>query len=148
LNYTYKNINGYKKNEVDKSVFQILEKIKFKFDINKSSELKNILNTEFALQGWVNRLKVDPRINWSIQYYFKDTAIIYYFSNKARSAIDLIKMQHLYNNGKIKKAVYIVLNKQAAKTMGDNLTNYETCLKEIDVFKKIINCPILIIGLG
>lgn len=148
MKFSQKKINGFQTCKTEQIVLNILDQIDFDFAKNKSGELKNILNTECELQGWTKKLKIDPRINWSVQYYFDETAIIYYFSNKARSAIDLLKIQHLYNNKKIKRAIYITLKKKEAKKMGDNLTNYETFLKELIVFNKIINCPLLIIGMG
>lgn len=148
MKYSLKKINEFETCTPQNIILDILDKIDFDFAKNKSGELKNILNVEFELQGWKKKLKIDPRINWTVQYYFDETAIIYYFSNKARSAIDLLKIQHLYNNNKIKRAVYVVLKKKEAKKMGDNLTNYETFSNELNVFNKIINCPILIIGLG
>ena len=148
MKFSQRKINGFQPCKSEKIIIKILDKIDFDFAKNKSGELKNILNTECELQGWKKKFNIDPRINWTVQYYFDETAIVYYFSNKARSAIDLLKIQHLYNNNKIKRAIYIILKKNEAKKMGENLTNYETFLNELNVFNKIINCPLLIIGLG
>ena len=62
-------------------------------------------------------------------------------------SLDLIKIQHLFANGKIKGAIYIVLTYESANKVAENLTNFETLENEINVFKETITCPILLIGL-
>jgi hypothetical protein len=147
MNFRYECINEFDIDETAKAVFQVLKQIDFEFGKNKSGELKNRLNTEFKLMGWFNSLKVDPNLNWKIQYYYDESAILYYFSNKARASLDLVKIQHLYQLNKIKKSIYIVLCKNEAIEMGDNLANFETLLKETKTFNKIFTLPILLIGL-
>ncbi len=146
MNFCYECINDYVLDDIAKDVFKVLDSIDFEFRRNKSGELKNRLNTEFKLMGWYNSLKVDPKLNWKIQYYYEDTAILYYFSNKARASLDLVKIQHMHQSKKIKKSVYIVLCKKEAVEMGDNLANFENIVKEINIFNKIFTLPILLIG--
>lgn len=139
--------NGFVYSEVSDRVISILDSIEFEHQKNSSTFLKEILQNEFVKLKWYSKFKVDSRLNWYVQFYTKDTAILYYFSNKARSSLDLLKIQHLYKTGKIKSAIYIVLSAEAANVVASNLTNYQTLEKEVNVFKETITCPILLIGL-
>ena len=147
MNYSNKNINGFKPNQVSLKVTDLLDKLEFEHSINSSKFLKEALYYEFRKLNWYENYKVDPNLSLKVQFYEKDTAIMYYFSNKARSAVDLLKIQHLYSTGKIRQAIYIVLSGEAARKVASNLANAETLKRELEVFKKIITCPILLIGL-
>ena len=140
-------INGFKDNSISSEIHKIIGSIKFEHKKNSSPFLKEILQYEFNKLNWYPKFKVDSRLNWYVQFYAKETAILFYFSNKARSSLDLIKIQHLFANGKIKGAIYIVLTHESANKVAANLTNFETLEKEINVFKETITCPILLIGL-
>lgn len=140
-------INGFLDNLISNEVHKILESIEFEHQKNSSPFLKEILQYEFNKLNWYSKFKVDSRLNWYVQFYAKETVILFYFSNKARSSLDLIKIQHLYASGKIKDAIYIVLTSESANKVASNLANFETLEKEISVFKETITCPILLIGL-
>ena len=140
-------INGFKDNSISSDVHKIIGSVKFEHKKNSSRFLKEILQYEFNKLNWYPKFKVDGRLNWYVQFYAKETAILFYFSNKARSSLDLIKSQHLFANGKIKGAIYIVRTYESANKVAENLTNFETLEKEINVFKETITCPILLIGL-
>ena len=140
-------LSGFLDNSISSEVQRILKSIEFKHQKNSSTFLKEILQYEFNKMNWYSKYKVDNRLNWYVQFYAEETAILFYFSNKARSSLDLIKIQHLFVNGKITSAVYIVLTSESAKKVASNLANFETLEKEIVVFKETITCPILLIGL-
>lgn len=140
-------INGFLDNSISNEVHEIISSIEFQHQKNSSPFLREILQYEFNKMNWYSKFKVDSRLNWYVQFYAKETAILFYFSNKARSSLDLIKIQHLYANEKIKGAIYIVLTSEAAIKVASNLANFETLEKEIRVFKETISCPILLIGL-
>jgi hypothetical protein len=140
-------INGFLDNSISNEVHEIISSIEFQHQRNSSPFLREILQYEFNKMNWYSKFKVDSRLNWYVQFYANETAILFYFSNKARSSLDLIKIQHLYANEKIKGAIYIVLTSEAAIKVASNLANFETLEKEIRVFKETISCPILLIGL-
>jgi len=140
-------INGFLDNSISNEVHKIIGSIKFEHQKNSSPFLKEILQYEFNKLNWYPKFKVDSKLNWYVQFYAKETAILFYFSNKARSSLDLIKIQHLYVNEKIKGAIYIILTSEAAVKVASNLANFETLEKEINVFKETFTCPILLIGL-
>ena len=140
-------INGFVFSEIAEKTTHVLNSIEFNHEKNSSTFLKEIIQNEFKKLKWYTKFKVDSGLNWYVQFYTKDTAILYYFSNKARSSLDLLKIQHLYKTGKIKSAIYIVLSAEAANLVASNLTNFQTLEKELNEFKETITCPIFLIGL-
>ena len=147
MRFIKSNLNGFLDNSISNEVKRILKSIEFKHQKNSSPFLKEILQYEFNKMKWYSKYKVDSLLNWYVQFYSKETAILFYFSNKARSSLDLIKIQHLFANEKITGAIYIVLTSESANKVASNLANFETLEKEISVFKDTITCPILLIGL-
>ena len=98
-------INGFVFSEIAEKTTHVLNSIEFNHEKNSSTFLKEIIQNEFKKLNWYTKFKVDSRLNWYVQFYTKDTEILYYFSNKARSSLDLLKIQHLYKTGKIKSAI-------------------------------------------
>ena len=57
-----------------------------------------------------------------------------------------MKLQYLYLEGDIQVGVLIVPSKQAAKNIGSNLAHYERLQKELELFKKVVTLPILLVS--
>jgi len=141
-------INGVEKNSTIETIIKELKELEFVPQTNNSKFLKERLEYIFEQKGWIKKVKIDPRSNLTIQYLDSNTAIMYYFSNKARCFLDFIKIQHLFNSKKIHRAVYVVFRNVAAVKVASNLATYEKICNDLEIFNKIFTCPILLIGIS
>ena len=65
----------------------------------------------------------------------------------ARMYADLLKLQALYLDNKIKAAIFILPTKECANSFGANVANYKRLLKELtNIFFKVITVPMVIVG--
>jgi hypothetical protein len=67
--------------------------------------------------------------------------------NMGRMYADLLKLQTIYLRQSIKAGIFIVAVKKAAKTLGDNVVNFERLVRELQIFERSITVPILVIGI-
>ena len=67
--------------------------------------------------------------------------------NVARIYADLLKLQTLFTDEKVKAGIIVVPTKECADSFGKNVANYERLLRELTyVFSKVITIPLLIVG--
>ena len=86
--------------------------------------------------------------NLKINGIKNNTGLALQTGNVARFYADVLKLQWLYEENKIKNAIYVCLSKEAQKeSYLSNTIHIERALREIDFFDKIITLPILFISL-
>lgn len=66
--------------------------------------------------------------------------------NIARIYADLIKLCLMIKNKRLKTAFVLVPFKSLAQKWGSNTANFERVVQELKLFKKVINTPLIIIG--
>ena len=66
--------------------------------------------------------------------------------NMSRAPYDLLKLQYLFQSGKIEAAALALPTKEAAKEIGDNIANAERVIKELQLFDRVITVPILVVA--
>lgn len=108
---------------------------------------KDDLSAQLAALGWSGKVALSSRSNISITAMYKSYGLCTQTGNMARMYADLMKLQALYMDEKIKAAIFIIPTKACANSFGGNVANYERFLNELtNIFSKVITVPMLIIG--
>lgn len=112
-------------------------------------DFKDDLSAQLTTLGWSGKVSLSSRSNISITSVLRNIGLCTQTGNMARMYADLMKLQALYMDEKIKAAIFVIPTKACANSIGGNIANYERFLNElINIFSKVITVPMLIIGFG
>jgi len=106
---------------------------------------QHVLN-EFQKEGWAQDVKIDQELGLKVFAMKDDLAFQLQTGNMSRAPYDLLKLQYLFQSGKIEGAALSVPTKSCAAKIGDNIANAERICKELIVFDRVITVPILLIA--
>ncbi|WP_342598076.1 BglII/BstYI family type II restriction endonuclease [Psychrobacillus sp. FSL H8-0483] len=101
---------------------------------------------QLTAKGWSDPVRISVDSNVTIFSLYSDLAFQVQTGNVSRYAYDLLKLQYLYQAGKINAVGFALPSKEAAKKMNDNVANAERAWKELCIFDRIITVPILILA--
>lgn len=107
----------------------------------------SILGTLRNKHGWSDEVKVSADAKISITSHKDDVGLCIQTGNMSRFYADLLKLEFLFKQGRIKAAFYILPDKALSKQWGENIANYERFVNEVGIFAKILNTPLYIIGI-
>lgn len=138
-------LNNAVESNLSNEVNVLLRKLEFKFQKNTASHFRNLVQSQLDTLNLISNLKVDSRLRVVVQSFKDKVALQTSFSNSARRMLDMIKFQHLYNNNIIQSAIYVVFSKDVAKLVANNTLHAEQIKIELEVYKKIITVPIILI---
>lgn len=116
-------------------------------DFRRAPDLREAFLDGLATKGWPGEVDVDASVNITITSLKDECGLCLQFGNMARFYADLLKLQHLFQSGKIKAACYVLPDVQLAKNLGSNLVNYERFTKELEIFNSTINVPLMVYGI-
>jgi hypothetical protein len=108
---------------------------------------ENVLNSLRMKHGWSDEIIVSADAKISITSRKGDFALCFQTGNMSRFYADLLKLEYLFKESSIKAAMYVLPMKALASEWGDNIANYERLTNELRIFSKIINTPLLVIGI-
>jgi len=120
----------------------------YTFESNSPSRIKSFFNQSLNSQGWVNNVRIDYRIQATINFVKNDIAFVIQLGNAARVYADLIKLSYLIDKEIVNLGVIGVTKKSESKILGANYVNYERLTKELEVYSEIIYSPLIILGLS
>ena len=117
-----------------------------KFKKGRISSIREKIHSELMNNGWSPEVHIDPSSRISITSLKEGVGLCIQTGNMGRMYADLLKLQSMYKKKIISCAIFIVPMKKAAKSMGDNLVNYERLVNEIKIFADVITLPIIVFG--
>jgi hypothetical protein len=112
-----------------------------------TSAREDILKTLRGKHGWSDETILSPDAKISITSRKGEIGLCVQTGNMGRFYADLLKLEYLFKEGMIQAAVYVLPMKDLAKQWGENIAYFERFTKEVKIFSKIINTPLLIIGI-
>ncbi len=116
--------------------------------LKKATPTKDsILGTLRNKHGWSDKVKISPDANISITSQKGEVGLCFQTGNMGRFYADLLKLEFLHKQGRIKAAFYILPDKALSKIWGENIANYERLKNEVAIFSEILLTPLLIIGI-
>lgn len=111
-----------------------------------TAEVRDYVRSEFEREGWAINVKIDQDLGLSVFAMKKDLAFHMQTGNISRAAYDLLKLQYLYNSGRIQAAALAVPTKDVALTLGSNIANAERVTNELQLFDRVITVPIVLLA--
>lgn len=128
-------------------VTQIIKGLDYSLGKYEIRNFKNDLSTQLTIKGWSGKVSLSSKSNISITAMLKSIGLCTQTGNMARMYADLMKLQALYMDEKIKAAIFVIPTKACANSFGGNVANYERFHNELtNIFSKVITVPMLVIG--
>jgi hypothetical protein len=149
LAFTHPHHNGdaeWEKRELSDWLTDIFEAPALKIRSGCTSEIRQHIAKELQAEGWAQDVKIDQELNLTVFAMKDDVAFQLQTGNMSRAPYDLLKLQHLFQSGKIEAAALALPTKEAAAKMGSNIANAQRVCKELVVFDRVITVPILLIA--
>ena len=121
--------------------------LKFHFSRYSSQELRAAIDNVLGLQGWTERVPIDSSSRLTITAMNGKTGLCVQTGNVARYYADLLKLEYMFDSGKIDGGVLIVLVRENARKVGNNVAYFERIHSELELFSCTISIPLILIGL-
>lgn len=109
-------------------------------------DIRKHVESEFTNEGWALDVRLDTDSGIKVFSMKDDLAFQLQTGNMSRAPYDLLKLQYLFQSGKIEAAALALPTKEAARLIGDNIANAERVIKELQLFDRVITVPILVVA--
>lgn len=114
----------------------------------KTQKIRESIFNQLQECGWSDGIRIDPtNSKIDITSIRADVGLCLQTGNMSRFYADILKLQTLYAEKKIKAAIYIAPQRAFARSIGQNLVNFERFVRELEIFYKTVTVPILIYGI-
>lgn len=111
-----------------------------------TAEIRSHVESDFLNEGWALNVKLDQDVGLKVFAMKEDLAFQLQTGNMSRAPYDLLKLQYLFQSGKIEAAAIALPTKAAGKKIGDNIAHAERVIRELELFDRVITVPILIVA--
>lgn len=147
IEYNYRSGKEIILPEIAQGVISVINGLDYSLSKYEIKNFKDDLSDRLKSQGWSDKASLSVKSNITITAILKNIGLCTQTGNMARMYADLMKLQALYMDEKIKAAIFVVPTKACANSFGGNIANYDRLLNElVNIFSKVITVPILIIG--
>ena len=96
--------------------------------------------------GWSNEVAVAVGSQITITSAKSNVGLCLQTGNMSRMYADLLKLQKMFLDGAIKAGVMIVPSAPAARLLGSNVANAERLQRELEIFRKVIHMPLIVLA--
>ena len=132
--------------DIANSVLNVIETLNYSLGKYDIKHFKDDLSDQIKLCGWSGKVALSTTSNISITSMLKNIGLCTQTGNMARMYADLMKLQAMFLDRKIRAAIFVLPMKECANSFGGNVANYERFLNELtNIFSKVITVPMLII---
>jgi hypothetical protein len=129
-------------------LFELLNIPQIRLGRGTTSTARNAIDSRLALAKWAIDVKIAPSVNAKKITGLKGTfGIQIQTGNLARLALDFLKMQYLFDKGRISLAILVLPTKVVADQIGSNIANFEKAIDDMNLFEHQIKVPFLLIGI-
>lgn len=115
---------------------------------NGMHEIRKEMKERLSKEGWAGPYRINMDSQITITAFQKEVGLCVQTGNVSRIYADLLKLQTLYNRGKISAGVIIVPLEKTASILSFNMATYERLTRELAIFDRVITMPIAIFGFG
>ncbi len=97
--------------------------------------------------GWTGKARVKQQYNLTVSSLSAQAAFQIQTGNIARVMYDLLKLQALFMDGRIRVAIIAVPTTAASRKLGSNYASFSRVRNELSLFNHIITVPIFLLGI-
>lgn len=108
--------------------------------------IREHVESEFLNEGWALNVRLDQEFMLNVFAVKDDLAFQLQTGNMSRAPYDLLKLQYLFQSGRIEAAALALPTQKAARTIGDNIAHAERVCRELRLFDRVITVPILVVA--
>lgn len=108
--------------------------------------IRSHVSEEFHSDGWAWSVNLADNTSLTIAALKDDMAFQLQTGNISRAPYDLLKLQFLFQSGKIECAALAMPTNEAARKIGSNIANADRIWNELQLFDRVITVPILLIA--
>lgn len=130
-----------------KQIAEAINAVTLKFGPGKSASLRALLITQLRRNGWSDEVRLSADSDMTITSCKDDIGLCLQTGNMSRIYADLVKLQAMYLDDKIKAAAIILPSQTAAKLLGSNIAQAKRLERELTIFKKAYHVPTVIYAL-
>jgi hypothetical protein len=94
--------------------------------------------------GWSREVEISINSEITITSMKNNVGLCFQTGNMARMYADLLKLQKLYLDNSITSAIIVVPSQMTAKAIGDNVAHSNRLERELEIFNKVINLPLIL----
>lgn len=125
---------------------RVLHAIKMPLRKNCAPKLRREITKGLHVLGWSDRVPIRAKVKLTVTAINDRVGLCLQTGNMARFYADLLKLQVAFLDGNIRAAILVLPTREAARSMGSNIASFERLVKELDLFKRIITIPLIVIG--
>ena len=145
--YNYRSGQQIIPENIKRTVISSIEGIDYVIGRYDIRSFNKDLMSKLLLCGWSDSMPLSVYSKISITGANDEIGMCIQTGNVARTYADLLKLQTLYTDGKIRAGILVLPTKECADAIGKNVANYERFLRELTyIFSKVITIPLLIIA--
>jgi len=145
--FSYRNGKEIINNCLMDDVVDTLDKINPTVKKNSVTFVKDEIKNGLSRYGWTENYLVNVETKITISFFNDQVGLCVQTGNISRIYADLLKLQALFIERRIKVGVIIVPQKSIAKIFGSNMANYERLKNELEhVFSQVITTPLVVVG--
>ena len=145
--YNYRSGEQVIPKSISNEIIEVIQSMNYSLGRYEIKGFKDDLAVKLKEIGWTGPVPLSSQSNITISAILKNIGLCTQTGNMARFYADLIKLQTMYMDDKIKAAIYVIPKKECAKEFGDNVANYDRFVKELtNFYSKVITIPMIVIG--
>lgn len=130
-----------------KQIADAIAAVSLKLGPGKSTSLRGLLITQLKSHGWADEVRLSADSDMTITSCKDDIGLCLQTGNMSRIYADLMKLQAMYLDEKIKAAAIILPSQTAAKLLGSNVAQAKRLERELAIFRKAYHVPTVIYAL-
>ncbi len=125
---------------------EAFSKIEKKVERYEISDIRQDVLDDLQIKGWSDKLLLARGSNISITAKKDDVGLCMQTGNVSRVYADMMKLQTLFVNDRIKAGIIVVATADCARQYTCNAATFERLVRELDIFSQVITMPIVVIG--
>lgn len=111
-----------------------------------TQQVRQHVREALVAAGWSDEFRIASGYDLTLFGSKGDLAFQLQTGNMSRAPYDLLKLQYLYQTGRINAAGLAVPTKEAAALLNENIANAERVWNEMRLFDRVITVPIFLIA--
>lgn len=127
-----------------KQIAEAVDGVAMKLGHGVAPQLRAAIITQLKVRGWSDEIRLSVDSDMTITSSKDDVGLCLQTGNMSRLYADLMKLQAMYLDGKIKAAAIILPSQEAALLLGSNVAQARRLERELAIFKKAYHVPTVV----